>query len=263
MNNMMNVCYDNTFLKQVIFRIDFAKPISSEKIFCESIVAAIQTAYPRIHKEEIIRFGQIKVDVKRGAVSDCISQDVSEGRQKTFISENQMNKLVLANNYIIFETNKYGSYESLRTAALVILSAIFEIDDVVVARIGLRYINIFNSPDNAKITKTMFVPTIRATMNPKPLDLSDLYVPVRSITLTEYRYNDIRINYRSGILNQAFPARMKNDSYIIDVDCFVEGGISCKNDVYGFLEEGHAAIQSMFEKSITDDMRKIMGTKNE
>lgn len=56
-----SVCYKNTFLNQVIVRVDFAQFIQTNMVFDENIEKEILKIFPRRGKDQIIRFNSINV----------------------------------------------------------------------------------------------------------------------------------------------------------------------------------------------------------
>ena len=56
-----SICYRNSFLNQVIVRIDFVQFIQTNMVFDESIEKEILKIFPRRGKDQIIRFNSINV----------------------------------------------------------------------------------------------------------------------------------------------------------------------------------------------------------
>ena len=76
--------------------------------------------------------------------------------------------------------------------------------------------------------------------------------------LAEYKTNSMKLNYRYGMFNPDFPNILKKNSFALDLDCFVMEQLTKAEDVLSKLSEAHTAIQYLFEKSITDSLRKVM-----
>ena len=263
MESIDKICYKSTFLAQVILRVDFAVPIKDAEIFHPAIITAIQKSYPKPEKEELVRFGNIEFEVAAGVPSQAQVKATFEGRQKTYLDSSMKNKLIIANNCLILEYNEYKSYEVLRESAMRITCEIYRHAQVLVSRIGLRYVNLFANSTSFKIQKSMFSRAVSVTMDTEPIGDVSPFEPIRSITTTEYKYGDIRVNFRSGVYNRLYPSRMTSDDFVIDIDCYMIGGISSSEELSIFLDTSHGVTQKMFENSITEKLRIAMDDQNE
>ena len=61
MSEYSSFCYRNSFLSQVIVRIDFLQFVETTASFSESIEKEILRIFPRRGKDQIIRFNSINV----------------------------------------------------------------------------------------------------------------------------------------------------------------------------------------------------------
>ena len=67
----------------------------------------------------------------------------------------------------------------------------------------------------------------------------------------------LKIQY--GMNNPDYPALIRSKEFILDYDAFYEGSQD-KESIIENLERFHSKIEDMFEKSITDELRKVMST---
>ena len=61
MTDLSRVCYKNSFLKQVIVRIDFLQFVPTTELFDSAIEEAIMKIFPKRGKDQIIRFNEVNV----------------------------------------------------------------------------------------------------------------------------------------------------------------------------------------------------------
>ena len=92
----------------------------------------------------------------------------------------------------------------------------------------------------------------------KDLQDSDALLLIRSMHTTEYRLDSMTLNFRYGMYNPEYPNVLKKNSFVLDYDCFSDEMVESSEKVIQTIIQGHSMIQSLFEKNITDDMRKVM-----
>ncbi|MBA7635071.1 hypothetical protein ES703_42671 [subsurface metagenome] len=71
----------------------------------------------------------------------------------------------------------------------------------------------------------------------------------------ELNYGDYLIKFNYGMYNADYPAPIKRKIFILDFDAF-SMRILNENEIRKFLPIFHKQIQSLFEESITDKMRR-------
>lgn len=257
--------YRKTFLDQVIIRIDFQETIlNNDDIFTSEIDKTISTFYPRREKDRIIRFNSVNVvlDTKNQG-EPTTKNETFDGIQREYLSTDGNNKLIISNQFIIFEINQYNGFSEHFKCIREILSTFFVKNKLTTARTGVRYINLFKS-DEIKLQKNYFSSEIAASLVPK-MDInpvSDELSIVRSMNLSEYLLGSgARLNFRYGMYNPDYPSSLKKNDFALDFDCFSNEIFSNSDDILKCITEGHSAIQKVFERSITEVLRKVM--KNE
>ena len=99
-----SICYKNNFLNQVIVRVDFFQFIQTNMVFDEIIEKEILKIFPRRGKDQIIRFNSINVvlDPKNNNLQNA-NNEIAEGIQREYFTNDGGNKLILSNKFIIFE----------------------------------------------------------------------------------------------------------------------------------------------------------------
>lgn len=231
--------------------------IPTEKIHSSEIEKAIQPFFPRKGKSQAIKHNAINftVDVNNPQKSNA-QTNVLEGLQKEYFSNNQRNKVIISNLFLIFEIHEYTSFEDINKSLKTIIQAVFSGCKPTVVRTGIRYINLYNSGD-IKLKKKFFSSEIAACLMTK-FDKNISLAMTRSMHLTEYRINNLLLNFRYGMFNPSYPGPIRDNSFSLDYDCFSNDAFSSSDDVLDVIDNSHNAIQELFEASITDHLRKEM-----
>jgi uncharacterized protein (TIGR04255 family) len=151
--------------------------------------------------------------------------------------------------------NEYKDSDKLNSLIDLIVSAIKKIyGDVLIKRTGLRYIN------NIRLEGDTFqwAPFI----NPHLISLLDFLPEKRRmsrgmgrIEISEDRYN---VHFQFGMFNPEYPNPIARKEFILDYDCYLKEEIDVTN-VPKIIENLHKAEKEFFERSITDELRNVMG----
>ena len=181
----------------------------------------------------------------------------TEGIRKEYFTFSGTDKIVLTNKFMVFEINAYQSYLLHRQWLQNIIFTFCEKNRITSERTGIRFINIFES-SRIKLQKQYFLNEIAATLIIKPNREKDELSLVRSMHTNEYRCDSMSLNFRYGMYNPDYPNILKNNSFVLDYDCYTEELKETADDILRTIEKGHDLIQQMFEKSITDALRKVM-----
>lgn len=259
MSDYSKIKYNNTFLKQVIVRVDFVGFISNDLIFNNDLEAIILKNYSHKSKTQLIRLNTF--DVTFDAVSTDLknaNNRINEGFKKEFYSLDN-NKLFLTNKYIVFEINNYCSFiEHYKTISEILTCLYTSINEpILTERIGIRYINIF-SPSEIKIRKNMFPAHISSMINNDSFMADKL---IRNMNLSEYIIDNSKLNFRSGFYNSKYPSLPIDSSFTLDYDCYTSDQMDSSDEILRQIQFGHDVIQQMFESSITDVLRKVLNNE--
>ncbi len=258
MQDYSGICYVNTFLSQVIIRIDFLQYLQSEAIFNADIEKEILSIYPKRAPDQLIRFNSINVTFDNAAQTPNAQGHVIDGIQREYRTTSGNNKTILSNKFIVFEINQYTSYAEHMAGIKNILPKLYSRNNITAVRVGIRFINIYNS-EKTKIQKNFFSPEIAASIiSPGKTDLQSKAQLIRSMHMSEYDVNTMRLNFRYGMYNPSFPDILRKNDFVLDFDCYTEDATDSLEEVLQHIDMGHQAIQSLFESSITDALRKVM-----
>lgn len=259
MADYSSTCYRNSFLSQVIVRIDFLGFVQSRSAFEESIEKEILRIFPRRGKDQIIRFNSLNVVFNQNSngLPDANGETI-EGIQREYFTTDGANKLVLSNKFMIFEINKYSSFEEHKQWFQTILMAFCQKNRVSANRTGIRYINIFDSA-KLKLQKKFFTPEIAASLKVTAKETSPHLI--RSMHMAEYRIDDMTMNFRYGMFNPDYPNVLRKNNFALDYDFFSNDVIDSADSIMHILDKGHQEIQAMFEGSITEALREVMSNE--
>lgn len=253
---MDNIKYKSNFLNQVIIRIDFLELLDSNSLYDNELLKIITTKYPRRAKDKIIYFNNfgLKFEVNTEPI---VNNNSNKGIQIECSDILDKNKIIMTNKSITYNINDYTKFKDHYDFFQKIVSILFSNNKLSSTRLGIRYINIFNN-DKIKIHSNYFSQNIN---NFPSLGLNTKEKKeqcTRSLALTEYRIDDMILNFRYGLYNKNYPDYLKNKDIVLDMDCFTTNLMDRPNDILDTIKKGHDNIQSLFENVITDKLREKM-----
>ncbi len=253
-----NVGYEKSFLNQVILRLDFLQFANTNDIFIDEIENGILRFFPRRGMDQIIRFNALNVVFdSNNPIPQSAHGGYQDGIQREYYSSSQNNKLILSNKSLIFEINEYSNYEEIQQWLKEIVVPLLLKNRLTVIRTGIRYINVFDS-EKMRIRKNYFSREIAATISVNEFQEDNSVLLTRSMHVTEYQINGMQLVFRYGLYNPQYPNKLLNYSFALDYDCYTEEPIESVDELLRCIENGHGAIQMLFESSITDVLRKVM-----
>ncbi|MFQ9985843.1 MAG: hypothetical protein ACLRVS_08365, partial [Lachnospiraceae bacterium] len=215
MQEYSTICYRNSFLNQVIIRVDFLQFVPTNMVFCDVIEKEILKVFPRRGKDQIIRFNSINVvfDHNNHGLPNA-NGEILEGIQREYLTNDAANKLILSNKFIVFEINKYSKYEEHKQWFQSILLAFFQTTRISANRTGIRYINMFQQP-RVKLQKKFFAAEIAASIT-KFAETDGKPRMIRSMHMSEYRIDEMNMNFRYGMFNPEYPNSLKKNDFVLD-----------------------------------------------
>lgn len=257
MPDFNSTCYKKNALNQVIVRVDFLQYVQSNNAFCESIEKEILRIFPNRGKDQIIRFNSLNIVFDNDNEFHNANGETQEGIQREYISNDGLNKLIYSNKFMIFEINKYSTFNEHKQWFQSIFSVFFQKNRVCANRTGIRYINIFDSL-KIKPQKKYFISEISSCLYTKTPEKRNGTGLLRSMHIIEYRVNEMTMNFRYGMFNPEYPNFLKKNDFVLDFDFFSKEIIDSSDEILRVLDKGHDEIQAMFEHSITDSLREVM-----
>ena len=254
MMNYLDCNYSRNFISQVIIRVDFLEFVPTERLFSDALINEIIKKFPKKGMQQVIRFEDVSVFLEPD--TSTTKRKTEEGLQQQF-SNSENNKIILSNKFFVLEINAYSNYENTIAMMEPVFRSILSSFQLTSVRTGIRYINIYED-GQIRLTKNLFSTDIGTSVNLKLSEDNNGLNCLRSMTLREYKFNDMRVNFRFGMYNPEFPNLMRHANFVLDYDCFCEEQICGYDAIMNHIEEGHNAIQHLFETSISDKLKGIM-----
>lgn len=243
------ICYQKTFIKEVICRIDFQVPIDQlNNVLPKKIKDAAVKLFP------ILEPNKSKVQEFKISNSDTHIKS-SDSIEWNFYNKTRTKRFSIHPTNMIIVVREYNSFEELQHEFKAIAETIFqEYKDLNVSRFGLRYINVININEDNPLEWEKYI-------NEKMLlginyhqTQGDL---TRFMKIIEYTFDDIDLKFQYGIANPDFPAKVKKKEFVLDLDAYATGSLDLP-DILGVMTTSHEKIQTLYEESIRDETRELM-----
>lgn len=253
MSENINLKYQDNFLSNVIFKLDFASVPELFSDIPNDIDNLIKESCPTFNKREIIEYQAI---IENGRKTD------RERRFPVFsyIHEEDKNTITVAHNYITIESSKYRNFTTFKSLIeKIIPTFISTIKIVDLTRIGFRYINQIVFKRGNPFSWTGYIDSSLTSV----VDKFFKKTPHTSRAIGQVILNkdDFNINFTYGTPNSEYPAKISRKEFIIDIDCysnFIE-----TNGVISTLGNFNTEAKILFEKSIKSKLREKMGIIND
>ena len=195
-----------------------------------------------------------------------VESAVSTDKVFRFFSEERDWQASLSKNFIALScAANYINYEDFKGRLEKVLESFHRIyEPSYFTRIGLRYRNIANETFLGEI-KTDIKDFIPEYIFPElSMSIARDRKSLQKVSL--FDDGDVNANvvhFLSEVSGKFGKHQLENEeSYIIDVDCFVESKIERINDVLTRCDLFKEITWNIFQWSITDELRKIMGAPN-
>jgi len=246
--------YPTPFLREVIVRLDYSNPLTKLSKFLPAKIRDIVTpSFPIGEPKEFIS-RELRIS------KDLTKEKIVEGTDWFFHGIDREKTLILARDNINISYTKYGSFDTLKNEFLPIVKELFTYyDDFQGKRLGLRYINEITLPENRVLEWEDYLNgSLLANMS-FPEDPSKICRAFSNLELSE---GDLIVRFQYGMFNPDYPAPIRKKSFILDYDAYYQGALNFE-DINPKLDKFNVAIKSIFERSILDGLRRIMGVQND
>lgn len=241
--------YAKPFLKDVILRIDFGsrvEPFMSalpQKI-AHAALLKFPISEPKRARTQEITFG--------GAALEAKTED---SMQWIYHGRNREKTLTITPETFLITNRQYESFEKFREDLDHIINALFQDQpDLSVSRIGLRYINVLETPGDSPLTWGDYV-------NEDMLGIIDMHKDAQALSrafhIVEFNYDGQHVKFQFGIANPDYPAPIRRRQFVLDIDSYFMGAL-IQDDVARCVDAAHVKIQTLFEESVTQKTRDLM-----
>jgi len=244
-------CYNKNFIKKVIAKIDFASPtafFSPESI--EAAVVEIKKRFP-ISEQSTAAQQNIKL------TSEGVESTKTEFPEWVFRGADREKALKVNKLFIEVLLTKYYSQDDFKNDLIIPISHLLATNPkTTINRTGIRFINVFDFPiDSFAATQEYFARSITAHYT----DMSDIDKCSRSFMINEFVENDKKIRIQSGFVNPDYPAIIKRNHFILDLEAYYDFP-HLINDVETYFKALHDLIEFKFESLITTKLRnEVLG----
>lgn len=250
----MNKCYKTSFLKKVIARIDFTSKIDvPTKGLGKESSEQILKKFPILEPKEVI--------TRQVQISDTGTKETSDTQNHLIYHGKKRDKsLYISPDFAYLEIIKYSTFNLLKEDFNLLLKVLAKETDYSIKRFGLRYINQIELTEPNPFNWGDYI-------NDDLLAAFNIAIEKNRISrifsnIVQNYNNDMLINFQYGMHNPDYPSIIKKKLYILDFDASINGVME-NEFVQNELDIAHTRIESLFEKSITQKLRDLMGEMNE
>jgi uncharacterized protein (TIGR04255 family) len=246
------VCYQKSFLTEVIAKIDFASPIEKlEKGVPSKLVNTIIKNFPIVEPVDVLMH-ELALD------GNSIKSKNTAMKQWSYFSKDRGQQLTLAAQSVFVQYKCYNNFEETKEQFSAVIDALnTAFPGTMASRFGLRYINQVDLP--------LDDPTgWGAYIDPMLLCSRDFFgndeAITRLITIAELKYGDMGVRFQFGMPNPDYPAPVKRPLFVLDLDASIAQAHGLP-EAMDYMDEAHVRIQAIFERSITQGLREKMDAK--
>ncbi|NPV61892.1 MAG: TIGR04255 family protein [Methanotrichaceae archaeon] len=245
--------YINNYLKNVIFRIDFAQPLVSSKKSVDNLYNLIKIAF---QKRESIKRTTLQAEIVTNKKSNRVTQSQQTVTDYRFSDESQSKILMLeplSNINLTF--NIYKNSTELKNVINLVVNSVIEVyGDVEIKRTGLRYINDIVLPEGNAFDWAPFInSSLISSLEfvPEKTNLS------RAMGIIELNRENHKILFQYGMYNPEYPNSIGQKVFVLDYDCYTTEILNTSNinDMVNILQKDE---EELFERSIEDGLREKM-----
>ncbi|MEW6312957.1 MAG: TIGR04255 family protein [Pseudomonadota bacterium] len=244
-----NVCYKKPFLKDVILRLDFGSMVESfTRALPQKVATAALQRFPLFEPQ--------KAQIQEITFStSALQTKTADSMQWVYHGKNREKALTITPEFFLITNRQYESFEAFHEDFDHVLKTLFEAqNDLSVGRVGLRYINVLDTPGDEPLAWADYI-------NEGMLGIIDMHKDVKALTrafhIVEFNYDGQHVKFQFGISNPDYPAPIKRRQFVLDIDSYFTGALT-QEDVARCVNAAHEKIQALFEESITDKTRALM-----
>ncbi len=247
----MSHTYKKNYLKQVIFRIDFAEiELREFAQYGKSL-----ESYFDQHKELQGKQADFELNVASGELID-LSKEIKIWQ---FVNTKSGNKFEVGPAHCLLEYFSYEDSKSLKSDIDTFCRPLLDEYDIrLVNRIGLRYINQLEIPAvkkigdwNSYINSSLLAPSEFLREKGK--------IQTRILSQMDLKSDNYSTTFKHGIWNEKYPNPITNNPYILDIDSFTRFPVEIdKQSLLTFVDSLNVEAEEIFELSITNKLREDM-----
>ncbi|NQE53126.1 hypothetical protein C5S29_05995 [ANME-1 cluster archaeon GoMg3.2] len=248
---MENKRYKKNFLSNVVFKLDFPTLSDYGPEKTGEFQKLVKKDFQILEEQKVIKIEHKFKETKE------IEAKTTEIPKWAFFNKTKTRIISFEFDNIIVEFKEYTHFEDFLKIIDMVTKSLFELfPSIVSTRLGLRYINQINLEEKHPFEwDNLLNKSLLDSMN----FFSDKEDMSRYITLIELNKEDYRLRFQYGIANSLYPSPIIRKEFVLDYDCFTFESLEKTEEILGKVKEFNEVISNMFEKSIEDGLRKIMG----
>lgn len=257
MNNDQSIIkYQNPYLTNVIFKLDFKNIENFDKVFAENLMNHLKQDFSLSETDKKMFEYTAQFDGK-----NKMDSHVESPIYIFYDSELKQKQITIAHNFLAVEFFHYDGFDSFLNIISKVSSAFNELyQENFISRVGLRYLN--------QITQTktklfdwgkLIDKSLIANVNTYFKNNSNI---ARSVSQTILNYDKYFLNFTYGFFNSDYPAKVAKNEFLLDLDCFAVN-IEKTTIINDYIKPFHHEIQKHFENAVKPDLRTLMGQINE
>lgn len=253
----MSKKYKRNYLDSVIFRVDFDVLEDEKKL--KKCRQKLEQMFPFKEESKGLE-GTFEIDV----VKDSYKSDKKEILTWDYFDTYKSKKVRVTSKFLVVEylNRSYSdSKELLLDIENIVEVFVNDLGIDTYNRIGLRYINRFDFDidvsDLIDWNKYFNRDLIGAVNFAKKVK----YPISRAMTNLHIRFDEHDTTIRYGIWNQDFPSKNTKKEFILDIDAFSRFAVDADSGLSEIVKSYNKSIETIFEKSIGEETRKILNKK--
>ena len=243
--------YARNFLTKVIFQLQFSPMLALLKEAPADFQEAVKEDFPRL---KVVKQLEAAAKISKEGFEPL---PVKQTARWIFEAEDRSKSVTLAADLFSIEYQQYQSLEVLRqdferTWGLFQHEHRVEI----LTRVGLRYINEVAIPGGSPFEWTGYIADtlVHSAVNVPTADFGKL----RSMHHLVLGKDADRCVFQYGLFNKDFPNPIAERRFTLDYDCFTTEELSASEATLK-LQYYNDVITTLFEASISDELRRLMG----
>jgi uncharacterized protein (TIGR04255 family) len=235
--------YKKNFLRQVIFNINF----DNIEILKITLDQKLLTICQDVTKASLIESKSTQVSFRGGDLA------VDTSYISTWEFNGESIQIKIQSNFLQVINLKYTNHKDYHEKIKLVYDTLISIYSPNVMRTSFRYVNNISFPTGETFDFKKYI-------NPSLLTPTQDFVSEglsRSIGLMTINSQEITTNFTYGFINPEFPNKIAKREFILDFEAIMNpnGQISSIKDI---LEKLRTKVNHLFEKSILEDLRKLM-----
>jgi len=248
---MENKRYEKNFLSNVVFKLDFPTPSNYGPESMGEFQKLIKKDFQILQEQK-----GIELEHKFEGMEQ-IETKATEIQKWAFFNKTKTRIVLFEPDTIIVEFKEYTHFEDFLKIIDIVTKSLFELfPSIVSTRLGLRYINQINLEEKHPFEwDNLLNKSLLASMN----FISDKKDMSRYITSIELNKEEYRLRFQYGIANSLYPSPILKKEFVLDYDCFTFESLENPEEIMGQIKKFNKGISDMFEESIEDGLREIMG----